>query len=224
MREGTASSSRSGARGAGPVIPGVVLAGGASSRMGGRPKALLPTGHGDETFLARIVSALREGGVDDVVVVAGYHVEAIGRAAKLMAAPVRVLRNPAPERGQLSSLQVALTAIDHPGVGAMLVTLVDLPLLSPATVRAVLKGYRRTGAPIVRPARDGRHGHPILFDRSLFDELRSGDPELGAKPVVRAHAAQGLEVEIADDGPFADVDTPEDYERVFGVPLPAAGR
>ena len=34
------------------MIPGVVLAGGASSRMGGRPKALLPTGHGDETFLA----------------------------------------------------------------------------------------------------------------------------------------------------------------------------
>ena len=204
------------------MIPGVVLAGGASSRMGGRPKALLPTGHGDETFLARIVSALREGGVDDVVVVAGYHEEAISRAANLLAASVRVLRNPAPERGQLSSLLVALKAVDHPGVGAMLVTLVDLPLVSPATVHAVLEGYRRTGAPIVRPARNGRHGHPILFARSLFDELRRADPALGAKPVVRAHAADGLEIEIEDDGAFADVDTPEDYERVFGVPLPAS--
>jgi len=204
------------------LIPGVVLAGGASSRMGGRPKALLPTGHGDETFLARIVSALREGGVDDVVVVAGYHEEAISRAANLLAASVRVLHNPAPERGQLSSLLVALKAVDHPGVGAMLVTLVDLPLVSPATVHAVLEGYRRTGAPIVRPARNGRHGHPILFARALFDELRRADPALGAKPVVRAHAADGLEIEIEDDGAFADVDTPEDYERVFGVPLPAS--
>ena len=204
------------------MIPGVVLAGGASSRMGGRPKALLPTGHGDETFLTRIVATLREGGVDDVVVVAGYHQEAIGRAAALIAAPVRVLHNPAPERGQLSSLLVALKAIDHPGVRAMLVTLVDLPLVSSATVRAVLEGYQRTGSPIVRPARDGLHGHPILFDRSLFDELRRADPERGAKPVVRAHAADGLEVEIEDEGAFADVDTPEDYERVFGMRLPAA--
>ena len=104
----------------------------------------------------------------------------------------------------------------------MLVTLVDLPLVSPATVHAVLEGYRRPCAPIVRPARNGRHGHPILFDRSLFDELRRADPALGAKPVVRAHAADGLEIEIEDDGAFADVDTPEDYERVFGVPLPAS--
>ncbi len=204
------------------VIPGVVLAGGASSRIGGRPKALLSTGHGDETFLTRIVSTLREGGVDDVVVIAGYHEEAIGHAASLMAPPVRVLHNPTPERGQLSSLLVALTAIDHPGVRAMLVMLVDLPLVLPATVHAVLEGYRRTGAPIVRPSRNGRHGHPVLFDRSLFDELRRANPELGAKPVVRAHAADGLEVEIEDDGAFADVDTPEDYERVFGVSLPAA--
>jgi molybdenum cofactor cytidylyltransferase len=205
------------------LIPGVVLAGGASSRMGGRPKALLPTGHGDETFLARIVATLRKGGVDDVVMVAGNHLEAIGKAADLLPVPVRVLHNTAPERGQLSSLLVALEEIDHPGVRAVLVTLVDLPLVSPATVRAVLEGYRRTGAPIVRPARDGLHGHPILFDRSLFDELRRADPELGAKPVVRAHVGDGLEVETDDEGAFADVDTPEDYERVFGVPLPAAG-
>ena len=198
-----------------------MLSGGASSRMGGRPKALLPTGHGDETFLDRIVAALREGGVDDVVVVAGYHQEAIGRAADLMAAPVRVLHNPAPDRGQLSTLLVALNAIDQPGVQAMLVTLVDLPLVSSATVNAVLEGYRRTGAPIVRPAHDGRHGHPVLFDRSLFDELRCADPEQGAKPVVRAHAAAGLEIEIADEGAFADVDTPEDYARLFGVPPPS---
>ena len=191
--------------------------------MGGRPKALLPTGHGDETFLARIVSAMRDGGVDDVVVVAGCHLEAIVGAAELLALPVRVLHNPAFERGQLSSLLVALEAIDGPGVRAMLVTLVDLPQVSPATVRAVLDGYRRSGAPIVRPARDGRHGHPVLFDRSLFDELRRADPEQGAKPIVRAHAAAGLEIEIEDEGAFADVDTPEDYQRVFGVPLPAFG-
>ena len=188
--------------------------------MGGRPKALLPTGQRDETFLTRIVTTLQVGGVDDVVVVTGYHDDAIGHAVELMAAPVRVVRNPVPDQGQLSSLLAALTAIDHPGVSAMLVTLVDLPLVSAPTVRAVLDAYRRTDASIVRPVRDGRHGHPVLFDRSLFEELRRADPERGAKPVVRAHAAESCEVVVDDDGAFTDVDTPQDYTRLFGVPPP----
>ena len=92
--------------------------------------------------------------------------------------------------------------------------------MSASTVRAVLDGYRRTGAPLVRPEREGRHGHPVVFDRSLFDDLRRADPQRGAKPVVRAHAAEGLELPVGDDGAFEDVDTPEDYERAFGRPLP----
>ncbi|MEE2636800.1 MAG: nucleotidyltransferase family protein [Acidobacteriota bacterium] len=202
------------------MIPGVVLTGGASSRMGHRPKALLPTERDNQTFLHRIVSALRDGGVDDVVVVTGYHHDAIVEAVEQARLPVRVVRNPDPRRGQLSSLQSALNVVDHPGVQAMLVTLIDLPLLSPSTVRAVLETYRATGACLVRPARKQRHGHPVVFDRRLFDELRQADPEQGAKPVVRAHAAEGCEVVVDDDGAFSDVDTPEDYRRVFGRPPP----
>ena len=203
------------------MIPGVVLAGGASSRMQGRPKALLPAGPGGETFLERIVSTLRAGGVDDVVVVTGrHHAPVVDRSAHLRPM-VRVVRNPHPERGQLSSLVAALQVVDHPGTRAMLVTLVDLPLIEPATVRAVLDAYRRTGAPLVRPERDGKHGHPVVFDRALFRELRRADPARGAKPVVRAHAPDGVVVAVVDDGAFNDVDTPEDYRRCFGVAPPA---
>ena len=206
------------------MIPGVILSGGASSRMGGRPKALLPTGRGDETFLERIAATLASGGVSEVVVVTGFHDEAISRLVAALPTPVRLVRNLRPEGGQLSSLLVALRAVDQPEVQAVLVTLVDLPLLSVSTVRAVLDGYRRTGAPLVRPERDGRHGHPVLFDRSLFDELRKTDVALGAKPVVRAHAADGLDIAVDDDGVFRDIDTPQDYERAFNRRLlPAPG-
>ena len=205
------------------MIPGVVLAAGASSRMGGRPKALLPAGRGGATFLERIVSSLRAGGVDDVVIVTGHHHAAVGGRAARLRPMVRVVRNPHPERGQLSSLVAALGVVDHPGVRAMLVTLVDLPLISAATVRAVLDAHRRTGAPLVRPGRDGRHGHPVVFDRALFRELRRADPARGAKPVVRAHAAAGCVVAVDDPGAFSDVDTPDDYRRCFGVPPPVPG-
>jgi len=198
------------------MIPGVILSGGASSRMGGHPKALLPTGRGDETFLGRIAATLVAGGASDIVVVTGYHDEAISELVEALSAPVRLVRNTTPEAGQLSSLLVALGTVDQPDVPAILVTLVDLPLLSVSTVRAVLDGYRRTRAPLVRPERGGRHGHPVLFDRSLFDELRNADLERGAKPVVRAHAADGLDIASDDDGAFVDIDTPQDYERAFG--------
>ena len=198
------------------MIPGVILAGGASSRMSGRPKALLPLGSDPQSFLSRIVQSLRDSGVDDVIVVAGYHLDEITRHVEGQNLPVRIVPNPHPEQGQLSSLLAGLRAVDHPGVQAMLVTLVDLPLIASDTARAVLDAYRDSCAPLVRPARSGRHGHPVLFDRRRFDERRHADPERGAKSVVRAHAAEGVEVEVNDNGAFDDIDTPADYQRVFG--------
>ena len=64
----------------------------------------------------------------------------------------------------------------------------------------------------MRPAIGHRHGHPVLYDRSLFAELRSAPLEQGAKTVVRAHEADILNVPVTDPGCLRDVDTPEDYE------------
>ena len=61
------------------MISGIVLAAGASTRMG-QPKAALPLGQMGETVLARVVRTLIDGGVPEVVVVAGAHVDAV-RAA-----------------------------------------------------------------------------------------------------------------------------------------------
>ena len=101
----------------------------------------------------------------------------------------RFVVNPNYDRGQLSSLVAGLAVVDRPGVVAALVTLVDVPLVSADTVRAVIDCYRRTHAPVVRPTSGTRHGHPLLIDRSLFAALRAAEPEAGAKPVVRAHAS-----------------------------------
>jgi molybdenum cofactor cytidylyltransferase len=99
-------------------------------------------------------------------------------------------------------------------VEAVMVTLVDLPLIAASTVRSVLDAYReKPGAPLVRPRRGNRHGHPVIFNHSIFGELRHADPSMGAKPVVHAHAAEEVSVDVDDEGAFIDIDTPEDYER-----------
>ena len=127
--------------------------------------------------------------------------------------PARFVANPNYDRGQLSSLVAGLTFVDRPGVTAALVTLVDVPLVSAGTVRAVIDRYRRTHAPIVRPTSGVRHGHPLLIDRSLFDQLRAADPGAGAKPIVRAHASAEGDIEITDEGAFIDIDTEEEYRK-----------
>lgn len=194
------------------VIPAIVLAGGKSTRMG-RAKANLPLPGGD-TFLTRIVRTFLAAGVDDVVVVVGHHSEEIRRDFAASGLPARFVENKEYEKGQLSSLLAGLTLVDRPGVTAMLVTPVDVPFVSEATVRAVVERYRRTHAPIVRPKFGERHGHPLLIDRSLFDAIRGADPAVGARPIVRAHASEEGDVAVNDEGAFVDVDTPVEYEQV----------
>lgn len=194
------------------MIPAIVLAAGRSSRMG-RPKALLPLENGD-TFLSRIVRTLQAAGVEDVVVVLGHDAEAIAESMAATDLRVRVAFNREYDRGQLSSLLAGLNVVDRPGVQAVLVTLVDVPLVSEATVRAVIERYRETRVPIVRPRSGERHGHPLLIDRSVFDELRRADDAAGAKPVVRAHASDNGDVAVRDEGAFVDIDTTADYRRI----------
>lgn len=192
------------------MLTAIVLAAGKSSRMG-RTKALLPIGE-HETFLSRIVNTFRSAGVTDVVVVIGHDARAIiERHTELR--DVRFVVNERYEEGQFSSLLTGLNAVAHDADGA-LVTLVDLPLVSAATIEAVVDRHRTTGAPIIRPASGTRHGHPIFVARSLFAEIRSGDPRTGAKPIVRRHASVDGDVPVDDEGAFFDVDTPSDYDRV----------
>jgi molybdenum cofactor cytidylyltransferase len=182
----------------------------------GRAKALLQLAGGD-TFLVRIVRTFLEAGVDDVVVVLGHEADAIAASCAASGRPVRFVVNPEYDRGQWSSLVAGLGIVDRPGVAGALVTLVDVPLVSAATVRAVMERYRQTHAPVVRPTSGARHGHPLLIDRSLFPALRAADPSAGVKPIVRAHASPDGDLDIADEGAFTDIDTVADYERIAGA-------
>ena len=197
------------------VIPAIVLAAGRSSRMG-RAKATLDAG-GGHTFLTRIVATFHDAGVDDVIVVVGHEAEQIAASFSASGLAARFVVNRHYDHGQLSSLLAGINVLDRPGVSAVLVTLVDVPLVSAATVRTVIDTYRRTRAPIVRPTSGDRHGHPLLIDRSLFDALRGADPASGAKPVVRAHASAAGDVAVDDEGAFTDIDTEEDYRKTINV-------
>jgi molybdenum cofactor cytidylyltransferase len=191
------------------MICGIVLAAGRSRRMG-EPKAFLRVG--DRTFLEHAIRVLEEGGCELVIVVTGpmndESARQIAEDAAMLDAGIAV--NPHAGSEQADSLRIALFALP-PETTAVVVAPVDVPGVSAALVRSVIQAWRHTNAPVAVPARDGRHGHPVLFDRRVFGELLRSELPEGARSVVHAHARDLAEVPV--DALPADVDTPDDYRR-----------
>ena len=191
------------------MIFGVVLSAGESSRMG-RPKALLPID--GQTFIERIVGALKRGGIERIVVVLGFNADALRQQISHL--PVEILVNPDHKLGQLSSLQVAVrhlqAALYCDGV---MIHLVDHPYIDPRLVRLMLQRFEESKCSIVVPRHQSKRGHPVIFSRALFDELLGAPLDQGAKAVVNAHRQETLEIETDDAGITVDIDTPELYRQ-----------
>jgi molybdenum cofactor cytidylyltransferase len=199
----------------GAVLAAIILAAGDSTRMG-RPKALLPDLEG-RPFVARLVRTFHAAGIPHIIVVTGsLHTQiADALASDDLPATPQLVNNPQPALGQVSSLWMGLDTAIQAGVEGVLMTLVDIPLVRPSTVRQVVDTWTRERAPIVRPAVGARHGHPVLFDQSLFDALRHAPITEGARAVVHANADRIVDVPVDDEGCLLDVDTPADYDALI---------
>jgi molybdenum cofactor cytidylyltransferase len=201
----------SGAAGAGAArFAGIIPSAGASARMG-QPKALLRVGR--ETFLERTVGALRRGGCDPVFVVVAEGDEEAARQARTAGA--RVIENPEPGEGPITSLRLALAALDESAAGLVYLP-VDHPLVRPDTVRALLDASRSAAAKLALPVHEGERGHPAVFGRALFAELSDPSLEGGARTVTHRHLDEALLVDVADPGVLTDIDTPETYDEAVG--------
>jgi molybdenum cofactor cytidylyltransferase len=191
------------------MIDAVILAAGESSRMG-QPKALLPiTG---QTFIEKIVSALKQTKVARVVVVLGHNADQMKRSIEHL--PVEILLNPDYKLGQLSSLQVAVRYLENSAeCDAMLLHLVDHPYIDVGLVETMIERFYQSGKLIVVPRHGEKRGHPVILSRKLFGELIGAPLDQGAKAVVNAHRGETLEIDTPDVGVTLDIDTPELYRR-----------
>ena len=197
------------------AIAGIVLAAGASRRMG-KPKALLTSGPEGETFAARTIRILAAGGASPVFVVGRPGDHPLRTLVGAAGTPAEFLENPSPERGQLSSLLVGIDAAEGRRADGVLVMPVDIPMVRPETIGSSLAAFLESDSPILRVTHEGRHGHPVIFAARVFAELRRADAAVGAKEVLRAYGDQVLNLEVDDPGVLRDVDVIEDYRSLFG--------
>src|SRR5215475_16114016 len=142
----------------------------------GQAKALLPIR--GRTFLESILTAIRESAVTDSVVVLGHHREQIQAALQLDHA----VFNPDYEKGMITSIQTGIRALPASAQGALLF-LVDHPVVQVTTIDLLIEKFEPNR--IVLPTFEGRRGHPVLFARSILDEIMELPASSGANLVVR---------------------------------------
>jgi molybdenum cofactor cytidylyltransferase len=193
------------------VVSGLVLAAGTSSRLGTQTKQLLPWQ--DTTILGWVVRRAEASLLDEVMVVVGHEAETIRRHVALRRA--RFVNAPDFQEGCTSSIRAGLEAL-HPHSEAVVLILGDQPGIEPETVAAVVEGWRHMQAPLVRVSYRGRSGHPMLFAKALFGQLKALHGDKGVWKLCDAHPEWVREVAI--DRPYpGDINTWEDYTKLTSV-------
>lgn len=189
-------------------LTGIVLAAGASSRMGS-PKALLRLD--GETFLDRMAATLGAA-CEPVIVVLGYNREEI-RAGAVQADRLIFAVNPDPARGMLSSLQCGLRAVAADAAGAMFCP-VDFPLIRQETTRLLAERFLSLRPPVALPEFHGRHGHPVCVAPEVIQELLGLPLTARARDAIHRHMPAAAILPVDDAGVVTDIDSREDYRRV----------
>jgi molybdenum cofactor cytidylyltransferase len=185
----------------------------------GRDKALLPwppatTGtasNSDQTLLTASIAVLKLF-VESVIVVAGANVAQLAPLAARHGAII--VENPAPERGQFSSLQVGLNELVARGYDAAMITLVDCPPLSSASLQRLRTAFEQAqsrGIWGVQPENRGRHGHPLLANRELIEAFLNAPITSNARAIKHQHAQRIESIPVPDALLTTDINTPEQY-------------
>jgi molybdenum cofactor cytidylyltransferase len=187
------------------MVAGVVLGAGKSSRFGS-PKQLLP--FADTTLLGQAVKNANASSLDRVVVVLGRASGEIRRSVDFGRA--EVVENTVYGAGCASSLLAGLdTAAED--CEALALLLGDQPGVVPGFIDRALSEWR-SGQPWASVCSyRGELGHPFLFSRRAFGELRGLHGDKAVWKLVEGCPEKVRYVEIDADLP-PDVDTPEDYE------------
>lgn len=185
----------------------IVLASGFSRRMG-EPKLLLPWGH--ETLIRSFVKKLFNVRCTGIKVVLNTQQPLLKN--ELLDLPVEIVWNDVSYLGLSSSIRAGINSLPTK-VAATVILLADQPHLDPSVVNLVIERYYASHAIIVQASYQGSPGHPVLFHKSCFHELKKITGDTGAREIIKKHK-QSCELVNVSTPPLQDIDTENDYLRL----------
>lgn len=194
------------------LLPAVLLAAGASTRLG-QPKQLLRLpAFGSETLIDHAVGLAREAETAPIFVVLGAHAEEIRLEAELL--DCILVRNEAWAEGMGSSLRLGISAVieNAPGASGAMVLVCDQPALSVDHLRKLLDTHRGNPETIAASRYAGRPGVPAVFPRALFPALLKLQGDKGARSILQQSRWAIHTIEFP--GGELDLDSPEDVVRL----------
>jgi molybdenum cofactor cytidylyltransferase len=189
----------------------VLLAAGAGSRMGYRPKpTLILEG---QPIINRLIQACINVHATQVVLVLGHHAQDIMPLLGQFP-PALVLCNTVPEAGQVSSLRLGLAALGD-GFEAVMVCLADQPCINATDLDQLLDAYelRPSGTHVTQPYKNGTPGNPVIFSNDVRLQILSQNDSFGCRQWQALHPDQVHRWETSNQHYFFDVDTPADLLR-----------
>ena len=194
-------------------VGALVLAAGASTRMQGANKLLLPVN--GLPMIAAVCDAVLAAGYDPVIVVTG-HDETLIRAA-LIGKSITFAHNPDWKAGMSGSIRTGLAALP-PAADGVLIALADMPRVGPPLLRTLMDRFERQGGGnrIVYPEYGGQQGNPVLFPREHFPEIAALSGDRGAKAVLQSHRGAALAVAVDTPDVILDCDSEADYLKLMG--------
>jgi molybdenum cofactor cytidylyltransferase len=194
-----------------PSYAGVILAAGASSRMGS-DKALLPWRNG--TFLSSAINALQAAS-GLVIVVAGHNQQSVAPTVYSNGAFLVTNRNP--DDGQFSSLRVGLNEVLGRGRDAAIITLVDRPAPKVETIETLKQAFLAAPDHIwaVVPEFNSRHGHPFIAGREMIEAFLRAPSTSNAREVEHAHQEHILYLPVTDPLVAANVNTLHEFQQLL---------
>jgi molybdenum cofactor cytidylyltransferase len=187
----------------------VILAAGASSRMGSPKQLLFYKG---KTLLRHAIDEAVNTNADCVVVVVGAN--AALYLHEIDVTRVAVVENKEWQNGMASSLIVGLEMLlkQGPQIEGVIFMLCDQPFVSSAVLNDLMKRYTETNKPIVVSNYGETTGPPAFFHQSFFDELMKLKGDEGAKKIIKHHQDE-METILFPQGRI-DIDSSEDYESL----------
>lgn len=195
-------------------IAGVILAAGASRRMGKNKMLLELDG---ESLIRRAATRALAAGLSPLVVVLGHEADRL--RAELKGLPLVFAVNPDYTGATSGSLHQGLNAL-RSDVDAVVVMLADMVRVTTETLAMLLAAARGTEAPLVVSRYGDVTAPPLLFRRALFGELLAWSGEGCGKAVVQAHKHEAMYIE-RPEALLVDVDTPEDFAAAVATERPA---